>query len=87
MLTTDEARKELLRIPGVGPKVADCVLLFGLRRFDVFPADVWIQRILDEAYGVPSGEIAAFAEERFGEFRGLAQQYLFYYFREIGKKN
>jgi len=84
---TSEIRKELLQIPGVGPKVADCVLLFGLRRFDVFPADVWIQRILDECYGVPSGEIAAFAESRFGEFRGLAQQYLFYYFRETGKKS
>jgi len=85
-LPTSEARKELLKLSGVGPKVADCILLFGLRRFDAFPADVWVKRLMDEAYNVPPTEIAKFAEQTFGEFRGLAQQYLFYYFRENLKK-
>jgi len=85
-MPTDLARAELLKFPGVGPKVADCVLLFGLKRLDVFPTDVWVKRILDEAYNVPPTEIHQFAEEQFGEYRGLAQQYLFYYYRENGKK-
>jgi len=75
-----------LKIIGVGPKVADCVLLFGMSRFDVFPSDVWIKRILDEAYNVPPKEICEFAENKFGKYRGLAQQYLFYYYRDNMKK-
>ena len=85
-LPTNEARRELLKIIGVGPKVADCVLLFGMSRFDVFPSDVWIKRILDEAYNVPPKEICEFAENKFGKYRGLAQQYLFYYYRDNMKK-
>jgi N-glycosylase/DNA lyase len=85
-MSTDAARKELLKITGVGPKVADCILLFGLRRFDVFPSDVWVKRVLNDVYGVPPAEICKFAERKFGEYRGLAQQYLFYYYRENMKK-
>jgi len=81
-LSTNEARKELLKLHGVGPKVADCILLFGLRRFDTFPSDVWVKRLMELAYNVPPNEINEFAESNFGEYRGLAQQYLFYYFRE-----
>ena len=81
-LPTSEARKELLKLHGVGPKVADCILLFGMSRFDVFPSDVWIKRILNDTYNCPPNKICEFAEEKFGEYRGLAQQYLFYYFRD-----
>jgi len=85
-LLTAGARKELLKFPGVGPKVADCILLFGLRRFDTFPTDVWVKRLMNEAYDVDECDIAVFAEQNFGEYRGLAQQYLFYYFRDNYEK-
>lgn len=74
-LSTLEAANELMKIKGVGPKVASCVLLFGFDKTDTFPVDVWIKRVLDKYY--PDGiEIDAL-----GEYRGLAQQYLFYYER------
>jgi len=85
-LSTPDARRELLKFHGVGPKVADCILLFGLRRFDAFPTDVWVKRLMNEAYNVSPDEIASFAEQNFGELQGLAQQYLFYYFRENTKR-
>lgn len=47
---TEVLRKKLLEIPGVGPKVADCVMLFALNRFDVFPVDVWVKRVISELY-------------------------------------
>ncbi len=88
-LTTLEVKKELIKIKGVGTKVANCVLLFSLGRRDAFPVDVWIQRIMEELYY--NGEktkkevIIDFAKEHFGEYGGYAQQYLFYYARD-GKK-
>jgi len=85
-LSTDLARKKLLKFQGIGPKVADCILLFGLRRFDAFPTDVWVKRLMEEAYSVLPAKIAEFSEKTFGEYRGLAQQYLFYYFRDNLKK-
>ena len=88
-LSTLEVEKELIKIKGVGTKVANCVLLFSLGRRDAFPVDVWIQRIMEELYY--NGEktkkevIIDFAKEHFGEYGGYAQQYLFYYARD-GKK-
>ncbi len=84
-MDTDEARKELLRFKGVGNKVADCALLYGGIKYDVFPVDVWVKRVMEELYfkreaGFP--EIQLFASERFGRYAGYAQQYLFYYARE-----
>lgn len=73
--TTKEARRALLEIYGVGKKVADCVLLFSLSRFDSFPVDVWIDRAVNENLGGKKGE------ELFGENSGFAQQYLFYWKR------
>lgn len=67
------ARKELLKLEGVGNKVADCVLLFGMGKLDAFPIDVWMKRALDELYGGKTPD--------FGEFSGIAQQYLFHYMR------
>ena len=70
----DEAREYLKQIKGVGDKVADCVLLFAYGRFDSFPKDVWIKRIMAENY--PDG-----LPEKFESVAGIAQQYLFHYFR------
>lgn len=74
-MTTEEAKKSLLKIYGVGNKVADCILLFSLARFDAFPKDVWIKRVVQENLGGRDGE------ELFGEYSGFAQQYLFYWKR------
>ena len=84
------ARDELLTLSGVGPKVADCILLFStLKRFDVFPIDVWVRRVMNELYiknedenKVSKKEIMKIAEQKFGDLEGLAQQYLFYWKRE-----
>ena len=89
-LPTKLAREELLRLSGVGPKVADCILLFStLKRFDVFPIDVWVRRVMNDLYiknedenKVTKKEIQKLADEKFGNMQGLAQQYLFYWKRE-----
>lgn len=83
---TEVLRKKLLEIPGVGPKVADCVMLFALNRFDVFPVDVWVKRVISELYFNKKEQtpnvIHEFAEKQYGDLAGLAQQYLFYWRRE-----
>ena len=89
-IDTLEARDELLTLSGVGPKVADCILLFSdLKRFDVFPIDVWVRRVMNELYiknpdetKVNKRDIARIAKEKFGDLEGLAQQYLFYWKRD-----
>lgn len=87
-LSTQDAQSALMQIRGVGPKVADCVLLFSLGRREVFPADVWITRVMRTFYfqekAVPLKEIQAFAKEKFGPLAGYAQQYLFFYARSLG---
>ena len=75
----DEARAALKSIKGVGPKVAECVLLFGMHRTEAFPVDVWIKRVLAEYYPEGFPEFAA-------ENAGIAQQYLFHYIRSISGK-
>lgn len=84
-MQTDDARRELMKYKGVGGKVADCVLLYSGIKHDVFPVDVWVKRVMEELYfsreaGFP--EIHRFASEKFGQYAGFAQQYLFYYARE-----
>lgn len=84
-LCTGEARMELVKLPGVGRKVADCTLLYSGTKYDVFPTDVWVKRVMEELYfkrQASFNEIQDFAKEYFGELAGLAQQYLFYYARE-----
>lgn len=80
-LDTESARKLLMTIKGVGEKVANCVLLFGLGRRAAFPVDVWMKRIMEELYfdgkDTKKADIEAFAAEKFGELGGYAQQYLF----------
>jgi N-glycosylase/DNA lyase len=74
-----------MKFSGVGRKVADCVLLYSGTRYDVFPTDVWVKRVMEELYfGEKSSfdKIQEFAASKFGELSGFAQQYLFYYARE-----
>ena len=80
-----KAREQLKRFPGVGDKVADCTLLYSGIKYDVFPTDVWVKRVMEELYfhrEASLKEIQEFAANYFGEFAGFAQQYLFYYARE-----
>jgi len=79
-MSTPEALAALCKIKGVGPKVASCALLFGFDKGDCFPIDVWVRRVLAKYY--PEGLDPAV----FGEFAGLAQQYLFYYERYMISK-
>ena len=87
---TLKIREELLSLSGVGPKVADCILLFStLKRLEVFPIDVWVRRVMNELYiknpdenKVNKKEIMRVANEKFGTLAGIAQQYLFYWKRE-----
>ena len=97
---TNQVRDELLKLSGVGPKVADCILLFStLKRFDVFPIDVWVRRVMDvwvrrvmndlyihkeDEKNVSKKEILKLANDKFGKLEGIAQQYLFYWRRELG---
>lgn len=74
----DDARRALMTIKGVGPKVAECALLFGMYRIEAFPVDVWIKRVLEQYY--PDG-FPEFAKE----VSGIAQQYLFHYIRNLQK--
>jgi N-glycosylase/DNA lyase len=80
-LPFSEARRTLLRLKGVGPKVADCVLLFAFGRYEAFPVDVWITRIMQQCYGRPAlttyEKIAGAGRELFGPYAGYAQEYLF----------
>ena len=89
MIDTNQMREELLKLDGVGPKVADCILLFALKRLDVFPIDVWVRRVMNDLYihnedenKVNKKELQSLAEEKFKGLSGIAQQYLFYWRRE-----
>lgn len=85
-----KVRNTLLTLPGVGPKVADCILLFSsLKRWEAFPIDVWVRRVMNELYihneeesKVKKEQIEKIAYEKFGSLAGIAQQYLFYWKRE-----
>lgn len=86
-LSTDECINSLLKFNGVGPKVADCIALFGMQKYDTFPVDVWVKRVMQEFYvadDMSLPKIRKFSIEKFGELSGFAQQYLFYYARELG---
>ena len=102
MEDVEKLRIQLLRLPGVGPKVADCIMLFSMKKFEVFPIDVWVKRVMKELYNEQiekvkindknhfrypknskeNQKILEFANQKFGNIAGLAQQYLFYYRRE-----
>ena len=78
-------REELLSFHGIGPKVANCIMLFGLRDTAAFPVDTWVKQIMNDMYGFDLGDakgMQAFAAEKYGDLAGYAQQYLFYYYRD-----
>jgi len=86
---SEKIKEELLKLDGVGPKVADCIMLFSMQRYDVFPIDVWVRRVMNDLYikcekeeAVSKKEILKLADEKFGSLAGIAQQYLFYWRRE-----
>ena len=87
---TDKIKETLLTLSGVGPKVADCIMLFStLKRLDAFPIDVWVRRVMNELYihnpqeeKVNKKQIEKLAKEKYGNLAGIAQQYLFYWKRE-----
>ncbi len=80
----ERAREELMRLHGVGGKIANCVLLFGAGRWDAFPIDVWMERILREHYRkrLKGPKLQAWAGRHFGPHAGYAQQYLFHFARK-----
>jgi N-glycosylase/DNA lyase len=83
--TLEDAREQLLSVPGVGEKVADCMLLFGLGHTGAFPVDVWVQRAVERLYfrgrRRSLRQIRHFGRARFGPLAGYAQQHLFAYAR------
>lgn len=87
-LNTEQSKERLLRIMGVGPKVADCILLFSLKKREVFPIDVWVERVMTNLYFKDYGralkkkEILDYARNNFKEDAGIVQQHLFYNVRE-----
>lgn len=82
-----ELKEELMSIEGIGDKVADCIALMGYGRLEAFPIDVWIKRSIERLYfknrNLSIKEIHKFAEDRWGNFAGFAQQYVFWYGRNI----
>lgn len=84
----DEAKDTLKRLPGVGEKVADCVLLFAFSKGEAFPVDVWIKRAVERVYfgsrDLKVREIHEFARSHFGKYAGYAQEYIYHYAREGG---
>lgn len=90
-LPTAEAREQLMRLHGVGEKVANCVLLFAYNRLEVFPVDVWVQRAITSLYfprarKMTSHRIRRFVGKYFGPYGGYAQQYLFHWIRTSQKQ-
>jgi len=89
-LSDAELRKQLCALPGVGPKIANCVMLFAYERLRAFPIDVWIERVLRQHYFSRRRKMSAqrlrqFSETYFGEHGGYAQQYLFHQARSGGR--
>lgn len=83
-MSPEKVRGELLKLYGVGEKVADCIGLYSGLMPDAFPVDRWVRRVMATLYpdsGTKNEEIAAFARRKFGPLAGIAQQYLFYYAR------
>ena len=88
-MDTPSARAHLQKLTGVGRKVADCILLFGYHRTDVFPVDVWTERVHDDLFGAKAISPERKADRlcsHFGTLSGYAQQYLYYYYRENNLK-
>lgn len=84
-MSPELARAALMTLPGVGPKVADCVRLFGLGQLDAFPVDTWIRKVMDARYGLDKwsdAQVVHFSKVHYGAHAGLAQQFLFAHARQ-----
>ena len=77
-----EAVERVIAFPGIGPKVADCVLLYGFHKLEAFPVDVWILRVMRKLYfnkrQVPENQVHTFGQKKWGSYAGYIQQYLFH---------
>ena len=93
----EKLREELLKFSGVGNKVADCIMLFSMKKYEVFPIDVWVKKVMTELYmpllitnhenqkvknNISNNQILKLANSKFKNLAGIAQQYLFYWRRE-----
>ena len=90
-LSDTDLRKELCALPGVGPKIANCVMLFAYERLRAFPIDVWIERVLRQHYlsgrrKMTPQQLQQFSETYFGKHGGYAQQYLFHHARMVSRR-
>lgn len=87
-MTYEEAFECILKVPGVGPKVADCILLYGFNFKEAFPSDVWIKRIVSYLYfdgkDISVSKVREFGMEEFGQNAGYVQLYMFHYARKSG---
>ncbi|HEY8363113.1 MAG TPA: DNA glycosylase [Tissierellaceae bacterium] len=86
-LPKEEGKELLLKLPGVGNKVSECILLFAFKKSDAFPVDVWVKRVMEFFYLKEDTDvklIGDYGAKLFGSLAGFAQQYLFYYARELG---
>ena len=87
-MSYDEAFETILEVPGVGPKVADCILLYGFNFREAFPSDVWIKRIVSHLYfdgkDISVSKVREFGMEEFGKNAGYVQLYMFHYARMSG---
>jgi N-glycosylase/DNA lyase len=80
-LTYDTALEEIKKIKGVGDKVGNCILLFSMNKYEAFPVDIWMKRIMGKIYGINGKpeDIRKKSEKIYGKYSGFVQQYLFYY--------
>lgn len=86
-LNSEDCFNGLLQFNGVGPKVANCILVFAMGKVEAVPVDVWVKRVMEYFYfkeDTSNKKIENFAREKYGKYGGYAQQYLFYYARELG---
>jgi N-glycosylase/DNA lyase len=89
-MDTGQLDRYLQSLSGVGPKVSNCIMLFSMKKLQVFPIDVWVKRVMNRFYGMGEENVSAmkdYAERNFGNYGGLAQQYLFHYIRDMAKAN
>jgi N-glycosylase/DNA lyase len=89
-IPTEQIDRYLRTLSGVGPKVANCIMLFSMKKMEVFPIDVWVKRVMNRLYGMGEENVSAikdYASRNYGEYGGLAQQYLFYYIRDLVRTN
>ena len=87
LISTQELEEQLLKMKGIGLKVAMCIMLFGFQRFDVFPVDTWIRKVFSDFNTGEDLPATAISRKLVGEFKdlsGFVQQYLFYFKRENG---